>query len=108
MKDLAQEQTRKNRKLDVFLGRSHTQGNIYDAKGKVTEKVDAVDTYEWLSGKYAMIHYINTKIGETQLEGTEIIGHDPLRKAYFGPFFDNQGSVGWEEIKREGVCFTRG
>jgi hypothetical protein len=102
MKDLTQEQTSENKKLDVFLGKWHTQGNIYDEKGKVIGKVEAIDTYEWLPGKYAMIHYANSKMGEMQIEGIEIIGYDPVRKAYFGPFFDNQGSAGWEEIKLEG------
>lgn len=69
MEDLTQEQTRKNKKQDVFLGKWHMRGNIYDEEGKVKRKVDAIDTYEWLTGKYAMIHYVNTKIGETQLEG---------------------------------------
>jgi hypothetical protein len=96
--DVTAEQQRENKKLEVFAGKWHTLGDIYDA-GKVTGKVDSIDTYEWLPGKYAMIHYADSKMGELKIHGTEIIGYDPSRKAYYAPFFDDQGSAGWEEIK---------
>ena len=102
MEDLIDEQANENKKLNVFLGKWHTVGNIYDEKGNITGKVDAIDTYEWLPGAYAMIHYADSKIGDIKIEGIEIIGYDPKRKAYFGPFFDNQGSAGWEQIKFDG------
>lgn len=102
MTDLIQEQANENKKLNVFLGEWHTQGDIYDKNGNTTGKVDATDTYKWLPGEYAMIHYANSKMGDIQIQGIEIIGYDPARKGYFGPFFDNQGSAGWEEIKLEG------
>jgi hypothetical protein len=106
MKDLMDKQISENKRLNVFLGKWHTLGNIYDEEGNITGKVDAIDTYEWLHGEYAMIHYANSKMGEIQIEGIEIIGYDPVRKAYFGPFFDNQGSVGWEEIKLDKETWT--
>ena len=101
MKDLPHNQARENEKLNVFLGKWHTLGNIYDQKGNVTGKVDAIDTYEWLPGEYAMIHYADSKMGEIKIKGIEIIGYNPAREAYFGPFFDDQGSAGWEEITLE-------
>ena len=106
MKDSQQDQAIENKKLHVFLGRWHTLGDIYDAEGNVTGKVDAIDTYEWLPGEYAMIHYIKSKMGETQIEGIEIIGYNPDRKKYFAPFYDNQGSAGWEELEVEGDAWT--
>jgi hypothetical protein len=106
MSGLQQNQAHENRKLKVFLGEWHTVGNIYDHEGKVIGKVDAVDTYEWLPGEYAMIHYADSRMGELQIKGVEILGYDPVRKAYFGPFFDNQGSAGWEEISLDGDTWT--
>jgi len=96
--DLITEQQRENKKLEVFAGKWHTLGEIYDA-GQVTGKVNAIDTYEWLPGGYAMIHYADSSMGELKMHGIEIIGYDPSREAYFAPFFDDQGSVGWEEIR---------
>jgi hypothetical protein len=106
MKDLINQQINENKRLNVFLGKWHTIGNIYDEKGTITGKVDAIHTYEWLPGQYAMIHYANSKMGELHIEGIEIIGYDPVRKAYFGPFFDNQGSAGWEEITLDEGAWT--
>lgn len=99
-KELRAEQRQENKKLEVFIGRWQTSGEIYEA-GKVTGRVDAIDTYEWLHGEYAMIHYADSSMGEQKVHGIEIIGYDPSREAYFAPFFDDQGSVGWEEIRLE-------
>ena len=98
--DLAAEQQQQNKKLEVFLGKWHTAGDIYE-DNQVTGTVDATDTYEWLPGQYAMIHYADSNMGKLIIHGIEIIGYDPSRKAYYGPFFDDQGSAGWEEIKFE-------
>lgn len=106
MKDLSHNQAQENEKLNVFLGKWHTLGNIYDQKRNVTGKVDAIDTYEWLPGEYAMIHYADSKMGEIEIKGIEIIGYNLAREAYFGPFFDDQGSAGWEEITLEDGTWT--
>jgi hypothetical protein len=98
--DLVAEQRRQNKKLEVFLGKWHTVGQIYEDY-RVTGEVDAIDTYEWLAGQYAMIHYADSNMGVLKIHSIEIIGYDPSRKAFFGPFFDDQGSAGWEEIRFE-------
>lgn len=103
--DLIAKQQQENKKLEVFAGKWQTLGEIYDA-GQVTGKVNAIDTYEWLPGSYAMIHYADSSMGELKIHGTEIIGYDPSREAYYAPFFDDQGSVGWEEIRQKDNCWT--
>jgi hypothetical protein len=98
---LKSKQELENKKLNVFIGKWHTTGDIYGKKGEVAGKVNAVDTYTWLPGEYAMIHYADSQMGDIKIHGIEIIGYDPERQAYFGPFFDNQGSVGSEELRLE-------
>ena len=98
--DLAAEQLRQNKKLEVFLGGWRTMGEIFE-DGRIAGKIDATDVYEWHGGHYAMIHRIESRMNEQKIHGVEIIGYDSSRKAYFAPFFDDQGSVGWEEIRFE-------
>lgn len=91
-----------NKRLSVFLGTWHTSGDLYDDDGAVAGKIDAVDRYEWLPGNYALIHYADSRMGEEKIHGVEIIGYDPVREHYFGPFFDDHGSVGAEQIRNDG------
>lgn len=49
-----------------------------------------------------MVHYADSQMGDFKIHGIEIIGYDPIRQAYFGLFFDNQGSVGSEELRLVG------
>jgi hypothetical protein len=91
-----------NSKLNVFIGKWHTTGDIYGDEGEVIGKVDATDTYEWIAGKYAMMHSIESQMGEVKIHGIEMLGYNCERRAYFVSFFDNQGSVGWEELRLEG------
>lgn len=100
------EQIEQNKKLDVFIGKWHTKGEIFDIHGAVVGKVDAIDTYEWLPGQYAMIHYADSNMGDDKIHAIEIIGYDPARKAYFGPFFDDHGGAGQEEISTDGKTWT--
>jgi hypothetical protein len=99
--ELISQQKLENAKLNIFIGKWHTIGNIYGKNGNVVGKVDAIDTYAWLPGEYAMIHYIDSQMGDIKTHGVEIIGYDPARQAYFTPFFDNQGSIGSEELRLE-------
>jgi hypothetical protein len=104
--EIITRQVNENKRLNVFLGKWRTTGDMYDVNGKPAGKIEAIDTYEWLPGNYAMIHYVSSSIGEEKIHGIEVIGYDPLRKAYFGPFFDDHGSAGWEEISVDGNTWT--
>jgi Protein of unknown function (DUF1579) len=95
-----------NALLNVFVGRWHTTGEVVAGPPAPGTKIDAVDTYEWLPGGYALIHYADSAIGDDRIQAIEIIGYDPARGAYFGPFFDDQGGAGWEEIRVDGATWT--
>jgi hypothetical protein len=77
-----------------------------EVAGSEPLKIDATDTYEWLPGGYALIHYADASIGNDKIHSTEIIGYDAARKIYFASFFDDQGGAGWEEISVEGETWT--
>jgi Protein of unknown function (DUF1579) len=70
-----------NALLNVFVGRWHTTEEVASSPGPVT-KIDALDTYEWLPGGYALIHYAESTVGDDLIQAIEIIGYDPSRRAY--------------------------
>lgn len=102
MSDKLKTLERENSRLNVFIGKWHTTGDIFGNEGEVVGKVDAIDKYEWVDGKYAVMHSIESQMGEDMIHGIEMIGYASERRAYFVSFFDNQGSVGWEELRLEG------
>jgi uncharacterized protein DUF1579 len=95
-----------NALLNVFVGRWHTTGEVVASSPGPVTKIDALDTYEWLPGGYALIHYADSTVGDDRIQAIEIIGYDSSRRAYFGPFFDDQGGAGWEEIRVDGTAWT--
>lgn len=100
MEDANSRQRNGNKLLSVFIGRWKTDGDLFDENGKIAGKVDAIDYYEWLPGEYALMHTIESNVGGLDIRGTELLGYDVLRDDYFVPFFDNQGTAGFERLQR--------
>jgi hypothetical protein len=55
-----------------------------------------VDTYEWLPGRFALLHKVDARVGEAQVAGAEIIGWDPARGAYVTQDFGSDGPNTYE------------
>jgi Protein of unknown function (DUF1579) len=59
-------------------------------------RIDAVDTYEWLPGRFALLHRVDARVGDEHVEGAEIIGYDPERGAYLTQYFGSDGPAAYE------------
>jgi hypothetical protein len=68
--------------LALLLGRRKTEGWTKGTAGGPPARIDAVDTYEWLPGGRALLHTVDTRVGDEKIEGAGIIGYDPARSAY--------------------------
>jgi hypothetical protein len=85
------------RKLDVFIGKWHAEGQSYayvQQKGKpnaLTEPWISDESYEWLPGNFFVLHNWDAKVGDSVFIGTEIIGYDEKENGFFTHFFDNSG-----------------
>src|SRR5688500_9853500 len=106
MSTIQEKQIEGNKRLNVFVGKWHITGEIVATDSTPAIKIEASDIYEWHSGNYTLIHYIESKIGTETISGIEMIGYDVNRDCYFSPFFDNQGNAGWEEITVKGDTWT--
>jgi hypothetical protein len=92
-------------RLEDFIGRWHTQGKM-TAPGQPADAIDSLDTYEWLPGKYFVLHRWDSRIGKTAAAGIEIIAVDDRAGGYRTHFFDNGGGSGSEQLTVAGQTWT--
>lgn len=87
-----------HKKLSVFVGKWHAEGQSYaEGQQAASPKASAVpwtseESYEWLPGRFFLLHRWNAMAGTRAFKGTEIIGYDAARGGYFTRFFDNAGN----------------
>jgi hypothetical protein len=73
--------------LGALVGRWLTRGSTRDT----AEAIEAVDTYEWLPGRFGLLHIVDARVGDDHVEGAEIIGWDAARNAYVTQYFGSDG-----------------
>ena len=85
-----------NQRLAVLVGRWKTEGWTREAPGEAAARIDATDTYEWLPGGLALLHRVDARVGGQKVEGAEIVGYDPGRRAYVTQYFGSDGPNAYE------------
>jgi hypothetical protein len=79
-------------RMDVLIGKWKTEGLTTDVP---PQRIDAVDTYERLPGG-ALLHVVDARVGDTKVEGAEIIGFDAERGTYATQFFGTGDPTAYE------------
>ena len=87
-KDMAYEQ------LNKFVGRWNTTGRVLATDTSPEIKISGTDTYEWLAGKFFLLHKADVLMGGDKNETFEIIGFDKLKDNYAMRYYDNKGNSG--------------
>jgi hypothetical protein len=93
---MAHEPVPEQERLAALVGRWRTQGWTRETAEAPAARIDAVDTYEWLPGRYALLHSVDARVGDEQVEGAEIIGWDLSRGAYVTQYFGSDGPSAYE------------
>jgi Protein of unknown function (DUF1579) len=83
-------------RLEALVGRWRTEGWTRETAEVPAARIEAVDTYEWLPGRFALLHSVDARVGEERVEGAEIIGWDPARGAYLTQYFGSDGPNAYE------------
>ena len=81
-----------HKRLDIFVGKWNTEGQVLTDSDAPAAKILATDTYEWLPGKFFLLHRVDANIGEEKTEVLEIIGYDASSQMYHAQSFDSQGN----------------
>ena len=80
-------------RLHLFVGKWKTEGETHASADAPAVKVAFMDTYEWMPGKFFLVHRADGQIGNEQLNTLEFIGYDPSSQTYSCHSFDNRGST---------------
>jgi uncharacterized protein DUF1579 len=88
-------------RLAVLVGRWRTEGWTSETADAAPARIDAVDTYTWLPGRFALLHEVDARVGDEHVEGAEIIGWDPARRAYVTQYFGSDGPSAYEATLSE-------
>jgi hypothetical protein len=83
-------------RLDALTGSWRTEGRTKEGPDATAAAIHAVDTYEWLPGRFAILHTVDARVGDEHVEGAEIIGWDPDRNAYVTQYFGTDGPNAYE------------
>jgi Protein of unknown function (DUF1579) len=80
-------------RLHVLVGTWNTEGETHASADAPALKVAFVDTYEWLSGKFFLVHRADGQIGNEEINTLEFIGYDPSSQMYTCHSFDSRGNT---------------
>jgi hypothetical protein len=83
-------------RLEALVGRWRTEGWTTETTAAPASRIEAVDIYEWLPGRFALLHTVHAQIGDEHVKGAEIIGWDPARNAYITQYFGSDGPNTYE------------
>jgi hypothetical protein len=84
--------------LDMFVGEWQATGQSWgEGQRQGDPNASAVawtstESYEWLPGRFFLLHRWDAMVGERVFRGTEILGHDNGLGGYFSRCFDDAGS----------------
>lgn len=87
-----------HRRLEVFIGKWINEGETITAPGAPAAKIVTSDVYEWIPGRFSVLHTAYGRIGDLDVGGVEIIAYDPKSGKYTSHFFDSQGHATVDEL----------
>lgn len=80
-------------RLDAFTGKWKSEGETVATDTEPSIKISGTDSYEWLPGGFFMIHHVDVRMGEEQVNVIEMIGgHDSGDSSLPMRSFDHQGN----------------
>lgn len=80
------------RRLDVFVGKWKTEGQIIETPSSPAVRISGTDIYEWLPGGFFLIHRVDVHMGEEEVKAIEVIGYDASSRNYSMHSFDSNGN----------------
>jgi hypothetical protein len=96
--DRAKRPSDGHRRLEVFIGKWINEGELLATEDAPATRILTSDVYEWMPGKFFVLHTAYGRIGDLDAGGTEIIGYDETSDTYNTYFFDSAGNVTTEQL----------
>ena len=84
-------------RLEAFLGKWHTTGQQIEGPLGPAAKIDVKESYEWLEGKYFLVHNFKGDVGGNDAACIEIIGYDAEKGVYIiHSYYDKGAAKDWQ------------
>jgi hypothetical protein len=84
--------------LNSLIGKWMTEGTTIPADGAPAVTIHASDIYEWVAGRFFVLHTAYGRIGDSDVGGIEMIGYDAEAKKFRTHFFDSEGNVSNQDL----------
>jgi hypothetical protein len=92
--------------MNSLIGKWMTVGQTISTDGEPALDIHASDIYEWVAGRFFLLHTAYGRIGDVGVGGIELIGYDPETKRFRTHFFDSQGNITNQDLKFEAGTWT--
>jgi hypothetical protein len=93
-------------RLEVLIGNLINVGKTEPVGDEPPFDITTSDVYEWLPGKYWILHTAYGRLGNMDVGGVEMIGYDRETGKYVSNFYDSRGNFSQHEIIMEGNTMT--
>ena len=96
-------------RLDVFVGKWGLEGWQHEGLIGPAARVTGIESYEWLTGGFFLVHRLEGRLGDAEMACLEIIGHDSASDGYVLRTFYNDGNASeWRMRERDNVWMLTG
>jgi hypothetical protein len=92
--------------LNSLIGMWMTVGQTIPSGGEPALDIHASDVYEWVAGRFFVVHTAYGRIGDTGVGGIELIGYDRETTSFRTHFFDSQGNITNQDLTFEDGTWT--
>jgi hypothetical protein len=92
--------------LSVFIGKWMTVGETVPTDDSPALRISASDIYEWVPGRFFVLHVAYGRIADSDVGGIEIIGYDAEARKYRTHFFDSQGNISSQDLSVQDGVWT--
>ena len=95
-----------HRLMGVFIGKWINEGHTIASGDIPAVPILTSDVYEWMPGRFFVLHTAYGRIGGADVGGTEILSYDPASKNYQSLFFDSQGNINTDVLTVSDTIWT--
>ncbi len=89
-------------RLNIFIGKWMNEGYTVETPQAPSARIATSDVYEWLPGRFFILHTAYGRIGNLDVGGMEVLGYDPATRKFFSQFYDSAGNIHKAELMADG------
>ena len=94
------------RRMEPFIGTWLLEGEQLDTEIGPASPVEALETFEWLTGGHFVVHRFEGRVGEEPAACIEVIGYDAARGEHPARTFYNDGRTADWRLRETGDTWT--